>query len=176
MFKRRKQSEEDKIVSILVHLLFLPIYIVIGAGKFLVSLAKLLLYGRSKSRIGAKTTRIGLIDRISYKEEFTGDNGHDYERYVACWLENQGYRDVKVTPKSGDYGADILCIDSDGYKVAVQCKLYQKPVGYKAVEEVLAAMHYYGCNIAMVVTNNTFTKQATSAAKKVGVKLIENVR
>lgn len=100
---------------------------------------------------------------------------YEYEQYVGSLLTYKGYKNVQVTPKSGDYGADIICKDKKGNKYAVQCKMYSKPVGYKAVEEVLGAMHYYKCNKAIVVTNNTYTKQAVEAANKVGVVLWKNI-
>ena len=100
---------------------------------------------------------------------------YEYEQYVGSLLTYKGYKNVQVTPKSGDYGADIICKDKKGNKYAVQCKMYSKPVGYKAVEEVLGAMHYYNCNRAIVVTNNTYTKQAVEAANKVGVILWNNI-
>lgn len=100
---------------------------------------------------------------------------YEYEQYVGSLLTYKGYKNVQVTPKSGDYGADIICKDKKGNKYAVQCKMYSKPVGYKAVEEVLGAMHYYNCNRAIVVTNNTYTKQAVEAANKVGVILWKNI-
>ena len=124
----------------------------------------------------SKTERIGGVEKLLYKKGATYKNAQEYERYVAYWLEQKGFHDVRITPKSGDYGADILCKDSKGNKVAVQCKLYSKPVGYRAVQEVISGMHYYNCNIAMVVTNSTYTKQAMTAAKKVNVKLIENLK
>lgn len=102
-------------------------------------------------------------------------NGHEYEYFVAAYLTRCGYTDVKVTQQSGDYGADVLCTSPKGHRVAVQCKLYGKPVGYKAVEEAIGGMHYYGCSEAMVVTNNTYTKQAIDAARRMGVKLLERV-
>lgn len=107
----------------------------------------------------------------------TGDyrTPYEYERYVAGWLSSHGYKRIQVTQKSGDYGADIICYNKKGAKIAVQCKMYSKPVGYRAVEEVLGAMHYYGCNAAMVVTNNTYTRQAIDAANRVGVHLIQRV-
>lgn len=100
---------------------------------------------------------------------------YEYEEYVGSLLAYKGYKNVQVTPKSGDYGADIICKDKKGNKYAVQCKMYSKPVGYKAVEEVLGAMHYYNCNKAIVVTNSTYTKQAVEAADKVGVVLWKNI-
>lgn len=105
----------------------------------------------------------------------TYTNGHEYERYVAWWLGQNGYSNVKVTQKSGDYGADVLCKDKAGRLVAVQCKMYKGSVGYKAVQEVIAGMHYYKCDRAMVVTTGTFTKQAVTAARKCGVELKERI-
>lgn len=100
---------------------------------------------------------------------------YEYEQFVGLWLKRKGYQNVQVTQQSGDYGADIICTDSDGNYVAVQCKLYKKPVGYRAVEEVLGALHYYNCSRAMVVTNNSYTKQAIEAANRTGVELWEGV-
>ena len=100
----------------------------------------------------------------------------DYENYVAFWLMLNGYGNIELTPKTSDYGADILCTDRFGRKWAVQCKLYSKPVGYKAVEEAIAGAHYYQCHGAMVVTNSTFTKQAKKGAKKTGVVLWQKVK
>lgn len=100
---------------------------------------------------------------------------YEYEQLVGLWLKRKGYQDIQITQKSGDYGADIICKDANGQRIAVQCKLYKNPVGYKAIEEVLGAMHYYNCNHAMVVTNNSYTKQAVEAARKVGVELWSGV-
>ena len=98
-----------------------------------------------------------------------------YEQYVALWLLFNGYGHIKITPRTGDFGADILCEDPFGRKWAVQCKYYSKPVGYKAIEEAIAGAHYYQCYGAMVVTNSTFTKQALNAAKRTGVILWQKI-
>ena len=99
-----------------------------------------------------------------------------YEQCVAFWLMMNGYNNVQITPRTGDYGADILCTDIYGRKWAVQCKFYGKPVGYKAVEEAIAGAHYYQCYGAMVVTNSTFTKQALKGADRTGVVLWQKIR
>ena len=95
----------------------------------------------------------------------------DYEKVVANWMRFNGFYNIKFTKKTGDYGADIIG-EHQGFKYAVQCKLYSRPVGYHAIEEVIGAMHYYKCNGAIVVTNNTFTRQAREGAEKTGVVLI----
>jgi hypothetical protein len=80
---------------------------------------------------------------------------------------------VNVTQQSGDFGADIIAVNQEGVKVAVQCKRYgeQNYVGILAIQEIFTAMEYYDCQQAMVITNSFFTKQAAQTAQKVGVTL-----
>lgn len=129
--------------------------------------------------IGSKekqNSRVGVSDKYLFDKGMTYSNGHEYERYVAYRLEEK-FKDVEITPKSGDYGADILCYDEDhGVRLAIQCKYYNKPVGYKAIEEAVSGMHYYGCDVAVVITNSTFTKQARQAAERMGVLLTDNFK
>lgn len=101
-------------------------------------------------------------------------DGHDYEYLVARYLKGHGYTGAKVTKASGDYGVDVTA-HKGGHKFAVQCKYYSKPVGISAVQEAVAGKAYYGCDAAMVVTNNTFTKAAQDLAKANGVILLEGV-
>ncbi|NLL93500.1 MAG: restriction endonuclease [Clostridiales bacterium] len=90
--------------------------------------------------------------------------GSQFEEFVAAVLEGNGYKIEEITITSGDYGADIIAIAGDE-RIAVQCKRYNRPVGVKAVQEVIAAMKHYNCESAIVVTNNTFTKQAIILAQ-----------
>ena len=132
---------------------------------------------RSNPKKVRQGNRVSMSDiRKMKKGGIVYNNGHEYEHFVAAWLATKGYSNVIVTPKSGDYGADIIATDPNGNKTAIQCKLYSQPVGYKAVEEVLGGMHYYNCTSAMVITNSTYTAQAIRAAKKMGVKLIQEFR
>lgn len=100
--------------------------------------------------------------------------GVEYEYRVAEYLRSKGYWGVKVTQASGDYGVDITA-HKHGKKFAIQCKYYSQPVGLSAVQEAVAGKSHYGCNAAMVVTNNTFTAAAERLAKENGVKLLPNV-
>lgn len=101
-------------------------------------------------------------------------DGHDYENRVAEYLRRRGYHGVSVTQASGDYGADVIA-KKGSKKYAVQCKYYSSPVGVAAVQEVTAAKAHYGCNAAMVVTNNTFTAAAEKLAAENGVTLLPGV-
>jgi len=101
-------------------------------------------------------------------------NGYDYEYTAAAYLKNNGYKNVKVTKSSGDYGVDVLA-EKHGHKYAVQCKYYSKPVSVGAVQEVVAGMAMYNCDRGIVITNNTFTKPAENLAEKNGIELIPNI-
>ena len=98
---------------------------------------------------------------------------YEYEEYIAEELRREGYTEVNTTPKSGDFGADILARDGDR-TVCVQCKRYAPghPVGVKAVQEIYSAKDYYGCNDAYLYTTSDFTKAAMEMANELGVLLV----
>lgn len=97
-------------------------------------------------------------------------NGLDYELYVEKYLQNLGYI-VKRTPKTGDQGVDLIAEKNEDRK-AIQCKYYSKPVGNKAIQEVIAGANFYQCTSAAVVTNSSFTKSARQLAENSDIELI----
>lgn len=103
------------------------------------------------------------------------DVGAVYEHYVAEYLVGQGYRKVKVTQQSGDYGVDVIAQNGKD-KYAIQCKYYSSPVGVEAVQQVVGGMAHYGCTRAMVVTNNGYTRPAIKLAHENGVTLLGNLQ
>lgn len=107
------------------------------------------------------------IDKDSYKNrtltEIDEMTGEDFEKYLKVNFENMGYK-ASLTPKSNDYGADIL-LKRKREKIVVQAKRYKNKVGNSAVQEIVAAMSYYKATKAMVVTNSSFTKNAVKLAK-----------
>lgn len=101
-------------------------------------------------------------------------NGSQYEKHVARKMKRRLYLFVKVSGKSGDYGADVMARTFPLFrKVVVQCKSYKKPVGVKAVQEAISAREFYRASKAIVASNNTFTKNAKKLAAKCGVELWE---
>lgn len=96
----------------------------------------------------------------------------EYEEFIAAYVKRKGYRNVRTTKASGDFGADVLCEYSYGRKVCIQCKHYNKAVGIEAVQQVLSAKEYYKCDEAWVCASNSFTSAAHELADKTGVKLI----
>lgn len=97
-------------------------------------------------------------------------NGIDYEIYVEKYLQIAGYN-VTRTPKTGDQGVDLIAEKDDDRK-AIQCKYYSKPVGNKAVQEVIAGANFYQCTSAAVVSNASFTKSARQLAENSNIELV----
>lgn len=99
-----------------------------------------------------------------------GMEGHDFEYWCADLLKKLEYRNVEVTPGSGDQGADILA-EKEGVRYAIQCKCYSRDLGNEPIQEVEAGRIYYGCHVGAVMTNRHFTKGAKALAEKTGTLL-----
>jgi HJR/Mrr/RecB family endonuclease/uncharacterized protein (DUF697 family) len=106
-----------------------------------------------------------LVDRVDLM------SGEQFEEFLAECFQRLGY-DVKTTPKTNDFGADLI-LTKGVTKTVVQAKRYQGKVGNSAVQEVVAAIQYYGAQEAIVVTNSQFTTNARGLAKANNVQLWE---
>ena len=101
---------------------------------------------------------------------FEDMEGKDFEDYCADLLEAKGFENVETTPDSHDFGVDLIA-DKDGISYAIQCKCYSAPVGIKAVQEAYAGKDYYGSMVAVVMSNQRFTKTAVEFASRLNVIL-----
>ncbi|SDI50212.1 restriction endonuclease [Desulfosporosinus hippei] len=100
-----------------------------------------------------------------------GMEGIEFEERLEILLSDLGYK-VKRTPIN-DFGADLIIDKYKGMRTVVQAKRYNKPVGLKAIQEVIGSMAYYNACHAIVVTNQSFTRQAEQLALKNKVELWE---
>lgn len=106
-----------------------------------------------------------------YKDvNFDDLSGTEFERYCAYILTNYNYKQIKITPSTGDHGIDILA-EKDDITYAIQCKRYSDNVGNAAVQQAHTGKSLYHKDIAVVMTNQYFTSQAIEEAKTLGVKL-----
>lgn len=96
--------------------------------------------------------------------------GEEFEECLKAHFRKIGYI-VKLTPKSHDYGADLLLKDNKNNYCVVQSKRYKGSVGIKSVQEVIGAREFYGGIRAIVITNSRFTKSAYDLARASGVEL-----
>lgn len=102
------------------------------------------------------------IDSLSWRE---------FEYYVADKLKARGYTNVHLT-EHYDLGIDVIAT-KDGVVWGVQIKHYSNAVSIEAVRQAVAGLKVYGCDRAMVVTNNFFTSPAKELAKSNNCVLID---
>ena len=106
-----------------------------------------------------------------YQNPFDGvTDALEFESACAEVLKSIGWT-TRLTSGSGDQGVDVIAQKGDS-RMVVQCKMYGKPVGNKAVQEAFAGMAYANANIAAVVAPNGFTRSAMELANRTGVYLI----
>lgn len=96
-------------------------------------------------------------------------SGEDFERFLSVYFQKHGYH-VKFTPKTHDYGADLI-LTKNNRKTVVQAKRYADKVGIKAIQEIVSAKVYYKADRMMVVTNSQFTHEAEKLAATCNVEL-----
>ncbi|WP_230200232.1 restriction endonuclease [Bacillus niameyensis] len=97
-------------------------------------------------------------------------SGGTFEEYLGVLLKSRGYH-VRLTPKTGDFGADLV-ISKDKRKIIVQAKRYKNKVGIKAVQEIASAKTHYQADECWVITNSFFTEPARKLATSNQVRLI----
>jgi hypothetical protein len=104
---------------------------------------------------------VDLIDSMS---------GMDFEHLVASMFEKLGFR-AEATPRTGDYGADLIVVSPNRTRISVQCKRFKTKVNLQAVQEVVASLSHYQCDFGVVITNNDFLNSAKRLASSNEVEL-----
>lgn len=97
-------------------------------------------------------------------------DGIQFEEYCADLLKKNGYQEVELTSASADFGVDIFA-EKDGITYAFQCKLYERPVGTRAVQEIYSGRDFYHCMVGIVLSNQTFTSGAMKMAEAFNILL-----
>lgn len=98
-------------------------------------------------------------------------NNEDFKNYINNLLTKLGY--ISTINKSiNNKSADILA-EKDNIKYAIHCINQIKPINYQIIHKINSAKIVFDCDLAIVITNNFFTKQAISQAKKLRVILID---
>lgn len=111
------------------------------------------------------------LDKLSsYSSMVRRKNGFQFEVYVASLLKENGFTDVEVTKRSGDFGGDVFAV-KNGLNYIFQCKYYAKPVGIHAVQEAIGAREPYHADRGVVVTNNVFSTAAIQLARANEIEL-----
>ena len=100
--------------------------------------------------------------------------GLEFEEFTCEILKENGYKNIKKTQASGDFGVDVIAC-KDNKKYAIQCKRYKSTLGIAAIQQVHTGKDYYNADVAVVLTTSSFTSSAIKAANRVNVKLWDGV-
>jgi restriction system protein len=85
-----------------------------------------------------------------------------FEHFCADALSKAGWS-ARVTQASADQGVDVVA-ERKGQVLVLQCKLYSKPVGNKAVQEIAAGRAHERADFAAVCSNQPYTPAAKRLA------------
>ena len=96
--------------------------------------------------------------------------GIEFENLLIDKFSLLGFT-VESTPKTGDFGADLIVENSEGSRIIIQCKRFKSKVNLKAVQEVIGAVGHYAGDIGIVITNNLFLNSAIKLAESHDVEL-----
>ena len=124
-----------------------------------------------------------LRNPIDYIEKIIEQNDFDvkfdpnmdpfqYEIFCAERFKENDW-EAYATQGSSDQGVDVVATRGKEVLVA-QCKKFSKPVGNKAVQEVVAGMKFYDANVGIVIAPNGFTNSAEKLAAANKIKLIHH--
>lgn len=171
--RRRQQQSDTSVIPVIIILVLLLVFginqsqeelILLASGllgiAIAIGLTSYLLYRMRKDKI--RRSGIEHIDLMS---------GLEFEKYLQILLQNSGFTNVSLT-NTYDLGVDLVA-HKDGHRWAIQAKRYKSAVGLDAVRQVVAAMNYYKCDKAMVITNSYFTPNAKTIAGSTDCTLID---
>lgn len=96
--------------------------------------------------------------------------GFDFEKYTDKLLKTNGFVKIEVKQSSNDFSVNVIAYKGE-IKYAIQCKNTSSSVGIKTIQEVIKNKSMDNCHVAVVLTNNTFTKNAKDLAEKNNVLL-----
>lgn len=114
---------------------------------------------RAQEEARARELSMAQVDALTWQE---------FEKYIAELCRRDGCREVVVSGKSGDLGADVVGYMADGRKLVIQCKKYalHRSVSSQDMQKFVGtARPEHGADVALfATTSRTFTKAALGLA------------
>lgn len=170
MARKQSQRRHKKDSGILACFLFcfaLPILFIYGIARLISEIYNSVSQTRFNScsipKVSTKHCRFSISD----VDHLTGQ---EFEFFMANILRYNGFEKVRVTKATRDHGVDILA-SKDSQTYAIQCKRWSNTLGVLPIQEVFSGKSFYDCDVAVVVTNSQFSKDAIQLAAKIGVRL-----
>ncbi len=179
MSSKKRKSEPGCIATIFGYLIFVCIIALI------IDLIRTHISKRAKHNLMVVAIVIGVIIFISmvctiYRKlhrkytlkQLDKMDGHQFEYACADILKANGYKHVKVTRGSGDFGVDVIA-EKDKVRYAIQCKRYNHKLDNTPIQEVVGGLAYYQCDKGAVMTNQYFTEPAKQLAQVNDIELLD---
>ncbi len=179
MSSKKRKSEPGCIATMFGYLIFVCIIALI------IDLIRTHISERAKHNLMVVAIVIGVIIFISmvctiYRKlhrkytlkQLDKMDGHQFEYACADILKANGYKHVKVTRGSGDFGVDVIA-EKDKVRYAIQCKRYNHKLDNTPIQEVVGGLAYYQCDKGAVMTNQYFTEPAKQLAQVNDIKLLD---
>lgn len=151
-----KSFYENNPITFIVGLVFFVSFLLIVVKSF---------FKRLKRKLKINKYKNYDFSKIDYMD------GVEFENLIDAKFQKMGYK-TKLTKATKDYGVDLIATKNKR-SIAIQIKRYNRNVGVKAIQEVIAAKAFYKTDTAMVLTNSYFTKPAKNLAKETNVILID---
>lgn len=168
MKKRLNRTQQTRFLLYLIYFLILGILLLVGKLKLnfaiILFLVVEIIFHKYKSWRNKRFyhASINIVDKMT---------GEEFEEFLELHFKKEGYK-TRLTPKTGDYGADLV-VKKGREKIVVQAKRWNQNVGVEAVQQAVASIKYYKAHRAMVITNSSFTENARNLAKANNVTLID---
>ncbi|MCU6708748.1 restriction endonuclease [Paenibacillus sp. J5C_2022] len=133
---------------------------------------------KSKRKSGANSRRPSQAAHRTSKETRSDENilasqlenlsGAEFERLLALYFRDQGYKVKEVGIGGNDGGVDLVIIDQRGEKTAVQAKCYSESnkVPVQTIRELVAAKRNHDCILSLLITTSDLTSPAKAEAEK----------
>jgi len=113
------------------------------------------------------------IDKVEQDIQYDDSiDPYEYEYFCAAQFKKFGW-EAEATKGSSDQGVDVKAF-KEGINLVAQCKKFAKPVGNKAVQEIVAGIKYYKADVGVVIAPNGYTNSAKNLAKANNIKLIHH--
>lgn len=114
------------------------------------------------------------LDAIQRKNEvnyWLGLDGYTFEEEIAKLYVSLGHK-VKITPKSGDGGIDLILHNKEGKQIFVQCKNHKKPVGVGVIRELLGVVASGGAEKGILICSSGTTNGGIEFGKKNSIEIL----
>ncbi|MFD2168689.1 restriction endonuclease [Tumebacillus lipolyticus] len=95
-------------------------------------------------------------------------SGFEFERLLALYFRDQGYKVEETGVGGNDGGVDLVLINRKGERTAVQAKRYadHNKVPVQTVRELVGAKRNHNCILTLLVTTSDLTEPAKKEAEQ----------